>query len=185
MSNNAYSAVIADLKSKRDALNKMISDLEALSSGGITPETESKQEDSEPAEVLFDEPAKTTQNDFLGKSIPDATVTLLTQERRKMRTKEIAEALKAGGMEFSSGNPTNSVGSILNRRQKQHGDVVSPDRGYWGLKEWYPGRTFGKKAKEDDNKAVMMPGMSSNQTTEPERPSSQAPVFQLHSSERP
>jgi len=177
MSNNAYGAVIADLKAKRDNLNKMIADLEAMSTGGISSAAEQGAETP-----IEQEKTGGDVNDFLGKSIPEATLILLGQERRKMRTKEIATALEAGGMEFSSASVTNTIGSVLNRRQSKVGDIVSPDRGYWGLKEWYPGRTFGKKAKEEEKESEVS---APNQTIEPEQPSSQAPVFQLHSSERP
>ena len=88
-----------------------------------------------------------------------------------MKTKEIAQALQDGGMEFSGASVTNTIGSVLNRRQHKVGDIVSPDRGYWGLKEWYPGRTFGKKPKEDE--------MESSQTSEPSPLSSQENVVPM------
>lgn len=169
MSNNAYGAVIADLKAKRDNLNKMIADLEAMASGGIS--STNHQSDDTPLEQ---QKAGDGVNDFLGKSIPEATLILLTQQRRKMRTKEISKALEDGGMEFSGANVTNTIGSVLNRRQSKVGDIVSPDRGYWGLKEWYPGRTFGKKAKEEESNSAasepspqrMMPGVVPLRTSE-------------------
>lgn len=179
MSNNAYDTVIADLKAKRDSLNSMIMNLEALASGGNAISESQKT----PTEMTNESTSDSTivpahsGSEFLGMSIADAAKVLLQRERRKMKVKGIAKALEAGGMEFTGESTTNTIGSVLNRRQNKVGDIVSPERGYWGLKEWYPGRTFGKKAKQQD--------ADSNQTTEPEQPSSPAPVFQLRSSEQP
>lgn len=176
MSNNAYSAVIADLKSKRDELNRMIKSLEQMS--GIMTDAETSSTGGVSIDIPSDADSGSNEekNDFLGKSIPDATLILLRKERRKMKTKEIAKSLQDGGMEFSSASVTNTIGSVLNRRQSKVGDIVSPDRGYWGLKEWYPGRTFGKKAKEDEKESETV---APNQTSEPEQLSSQENVVPI------
>ncbi len=47
--------------------------------------------------------------------------------------------------------------SCLTRRFAEVGDIVRVDRGTWGLKEWYPGRSFKTKA-ENDGKELVVPG---------------------------
>jgi len=170
MTNDPYSAVIADLVAKRDQLDTMINNLRAMASGGIsvnqtaTPVDRIMQnEDSSPAP---------SEGQFLGMSIVEAAEITLRSARRKMKVAEIAELLEAGGMEFTSASVTNTIGSVLNRRMHKHGDIVSPDRGYWGLKEWYPGRTFGKKSKEDESE-------TKSETSELLQPSSQENVVPM------
>ncbi len=75
-------------------------------------------------------------------------------------------------MHLSGDNKANTIGSVLSRRQRQKGDIVSPKRGQWGLKEWYPGRTFGKKNLEREN---------TSETSEPEQPSEQHENVVRHS----
>jgi hypothetical protein len=43
---------------------------------------------------------------------------------------------------------TNTIGAVLTRRSIDVGDIVKVERGTWGLKEWYPNRSFAKKDKE-------------------------------------
>ena len=181
MQNDPYRAVIADLKAKRDELDKTIKSLEALSGGAIPTggKTSSAVTNTSGDEASRTDDSPTVgESDFLGKSIPDAVLELLGRERRKMRVADIARSLMDGGMEFSSDNPKNSIGSVLNRRQKQVGDIVSPERGYWGLKEWYPGRTFGKKPKEDEAE-------TKSETSEPSPPSSQENVVPMGTNRMP
>jgi hypothetical protein len=37
----------------------------------------------------------------------------------------------------------------LTRRFIEVGDIVKIGRGVWGLKEWYPGRSFKNKAEDE------------------------------------
>jgi hypothetical protein len=171
MTNDPYSAVIADLVAKRDQLDTMIDNLRAMAGGSniagnsnITPNKSVAQtEESSPAP---------SEGQFLGMSIVEAAEITLRAARRKMKVAEIAEQLESGGMEFSSASVTNTIGSVLNRRMHKHGDIVSPDRGYWGLKEWYPGRTFGKKSKDNESE-------TKSETSEPSQPSSQENVVPM------
>jgi DNA-directed RNA polymerase delta subunit len=80
-------------------------------------------------------------------SIVDATKKLLSIRKRAMGNPEIARELKAGGLAMSSVDPVNTIGSVLTRRFNQVGDVVKISRGTWGLKEWYPNRTFKPSGK--------------------------------------
>lgn len=160
---NHYSAVIADLEAKRDELNRTIESLRQLAglSGPITKLPEQENE-VPPQPDLID-----GDNPFLGMKVHDAAKIILANKRKPMSPSDLVEAMEAGGL-LLTGNKTNSVGSIMNRRQKQVGDIVSPQRGMWALKEWYPGRSFGKKQNEKDE---------SIETSEPEQPSAPTLIF--------
>lgn len=185
---NAYAVVIADLKRQRDEIDRMIARLEAMAKGqpvaggAAAPKAEAKVEDQrQPAaeESSGDSP-------FLGMSIVDAVKAVLAKKRRPMNPAELVDALESGGLMLSGENKGNTVGSVLNRRMKQVGDVVNPKRGQWGLKEWYPGRTFVKKVPgESGDKDRIEDALGATATSEPEQPSEQPPVFHLRSVDRP
>lgn len=50
---------------------------------------------------------------------------------------------------LNSEQPANTIGSVLTRRFQQVGDVVKVGRGVWGLKEWYPNRSFNRPSKAE------------------------------------
>jgi len=83
---------------------------------------------------------------FLKMSIPDATKKLLEITRVKQSTQEIIDALVKGGLPQSK---YNTVYSILNRREKQIGDIINM-KGDWALAEWYPNYRKGTKATKGD-----------------------------------
>jgi hypothetical protein len=58
--------------------------------------------------------------------------------RKPLGNQDLADQLRAGGVMLSSTNPANTVGSVLNRRATEVGDIVRVGRGTWGLAEWYP-----------------------------------------------
>ena len=55
---------------------------------------------------------------------------------------------------MNSKDPVNTVGSVLTRRFGEVGDVVKVGRGIWGLKEWYPGRSFKPSDKRLSREAI-------------------------------
>ncbi len=132
-----YDAVIADLRAKRDELDSAIGMLEKLRDGrlGFARPGNSGQEPSS-------DPESNDAGMFLGMSIVDATKKLLKLRKRVMGNAEITKELQAGGLALTGADPVNVVSSVLTRRFNNVGDVVRVDRGQWGLKEWYPGRTF-------------------------------------------
>ena len=85
----------------------------------------------------------------LGMSIMDAAKALL-----------VAALFKTGGLHMNSKEPANTIGSVLTRRMAEVSDVVRVGRGTWGLKEWYPNRSFKVKddEKKDDKKPQQEPG---------------------------
>ncbi|MEM6973897.1 MAG: hypothetical protein AAF577_13940 [Pseudomonadota bacterium] len=179
----AYSVVIADLKAQRDELDRMIMKLETMSSSSAPAAS-----GVDPNAQHHDVPAATGHNEqdnpFLGMSIVDAVKSILGRRRKAMSPVDLVEALEAGGLLLSGTNKPNTVGSVLNRRQRQVGDIVSPKRGMWGLKEWYPGRTFTKKQDEasaDDREAER--GL--NETSEPEPHDGPPRIVPLRSFDQP
>jgi hypothetical protein len=154
-----YDVVLQDLRAKRDAIDQAIASIESLrgsngSAGGIG----SANGIGAKGPIGAGGP---NQNDLsgpgglLGMSIVDATKALLKSKRTPLRNPEIAALFKAGGLHMNSKEPANTIGSVLTRRMAEVGDVVRVGRGTWGLKEWYPNRSFktkgGEKAEMDDD----------------------------------
>lgn len=165
-----YAAVIADLESKRDELDRSIAMLRHMA--GISAPVKSATDHAQKVEDKA-APAIAGDNPFLGMKVHDAAKIILANKRKPMSPSDLVDAMEAGGL-LLTGNKANSVGSILNRRQKQVGDIVSPQRGMWALKEWYPGRSFGKKQDEKD---------VSTETSEPAPPSAPTLIFPQASSD--
>lgn len=152
--NKPLAEVLADLRKQRDELDQTIKVLENLggiaSAAGTASGAGSANGDGEASEG-----GELAEGAFHGMSIVDATKKLLAMRQRKMGNPEIAKELAAGGLVMNSADPVNTVGSVLTRRFNQVGDVVKVARGTWGLKEWYPNRTFktGSKATtQSENK---------------------------------
>jgi hypothetical protein len=131
-----YDMVLADLRTKREELDTAIRTLETLRDGRLgimpvaSPSVEQAQESQDHAGM------------FLGMSIVDAAKALLKARKRSMSNAEILKDIQAGGVVLTGADPLNVVGSVLTRRFNTVGDVVRVSRGTWGLKEWYPGRSF-------------------------------------------
>jgi hypothetical protein len=143
-----YAAVLADLKAKRDGIDQMIAALTAFRSGGSVnispPSSETPDVQSSTEEVA---------GMYLGMSLPEAAKKLLATRKRAMTNTEIANELKQGGLVMNSVDPKNTIGSVLTRRFNDVGDIVRVDRGTWGLKDWYPGRTFKTTVRAPRNAA--------------------------------
>ena len=139
-----YDAVLADLRAQREKIDQtiaLISSLRGMSSGIAALPLAADQRPEAKEDV---------RSMFLGMSIVDAVLKLLALRKRKMTNNEILSELEAGGLEFSSQEPLNVIGSVLSRRFHAVGDIVRVDRGTWGLKAWYPGRNFKGKAANGD-----------------------------------
>lgn len=134
-----YAIVLADLRAKRIQIDQAIAAIEALRGGPV----------SQPPGLNSPSPVDESNNpgDFLGMSIPEAAKKLLKSRRKQMSNSEILAALQAGGLAMTSADPLNTVGAVITRRAKETGDIVKVGRGIWGLKEWYPGRSFNKPTK--------------------------------------
>ncbi|AZO10030.1 MULTISPECIES: winged helix-turn-helix domain-containing protein [unclassified Mesorhizobium] len=156
MSTDPYDVVLNDLRAKKAQIEQAISAIEAIR-GGM------------PAGPYSGAPsaAATAQNGdidspgaFLGMSIVDAAKKLLAAKRQPLRNPDIAAAFKRGGLALNSKDAVNTIGSVLTRRSNEVGDLVKVDRGTWGLKEWYPNRSFKKGAPVEKGEAVASPLLS-------------------------
>ncbi len=135
-----YEAVLADLKAKRAQLDQAIAAIEAVKVGVTVPGMSGSAET--PA-VPAEGPGA-----YLGMTITEAAKKLLAARRQHLRNPDIAAAFKVGGLTLISADPVNTIGAVLTRRANEVGDIVKVGRGTWGLKEWYPGRSFKKDKNE-------------------------------------
>ena len=126
-----YAAVLSDLKARRDKLDAAISGIEAVIGIRASESAGTPSPNGGRSEVAG-------EGAFLGMSIVDATVKLLRVSRKTLRNEEIFQALKSGGLVFTSDNPPSTIGSILHRNWNGGGEVVRVSRGVWGLAEWHP-----------------------------------------------
>jgi hypothetical protein len=140
-----YDLVLNDLYVKRDQINHAIAAIEAMrgqgsgaTGSGLAPAASAQRQ----------EPS--TGHDLLGLSIVDAAKKLLAARRKPLRNPDLATFFKQGGLVLNSKEPANTIGSVLTRRFMEVGDVVRVDRGTWGLKEWYPNRSFKAKGESPD-----------------------------------
>ncbi|KQN08055.1 hypothetical protein ASE85_17695 [Sphingobium sp. Leaf26] len=135
-----YEAVLLDLRAKRDQIDQTIMLLTAMRTGGSVS-TENSVTHSQESTVP-------DAGAYLGMSIVDAAKKLLGMRKRAMPNADIYAELKAGGLVLTGADPVNVISSVLTRRFNQVGDVVRVSRGTWGLKEWYPNRSFKPAEKQ-------------------------------------
>ena len=183
---NAYAVVIADLKRRRAEIDGLIANLEAVAAPGGEASPSGEADSTPPVRTGAEHEPPAGNNPYLGMSIPQATIAVLKVKRTTLRPAEIVNALEDGGLILSGNNNANTVNSVLHRRQRQVGDVVSPKRGHWGLKEWYPGRVFvrlGESSKGGAKKGDAE--KSPTESTEPEQPSEPFRIVPLRSNAEP
>lgn len=129
---NNYEAVIADLKAKRDAIDRAILTLQQLA--GFSESVAS----SDAIQYLAASGATGAVSDdsFFGLSIPQAIRKFLGIAKKKQTAAEIVKALERGGLQHASKNLYSTVSTVI-RRMEARGDVVKVGS-EWGLLEWYP-----------------------------------------------
>jgi len=156
-----YNMILADLENKKAALEATIASFRAaLASGalgqpGEVPPSANGLVPSDFGPSTFVPSisgGEVPAGAFLGKSIPDAAKLYLAIVKQKKTSREIADALKRGGMESNSKNLYGNVHSILDRARKAgtYG-IVKLDRSYWGLEDWYPAGLRSAAAVEKRN----------------------------------
>jgi hypothetical protein len=178
---DAFDVVIAALTAQRDKIDQTISTIRQLKDSGFTSAgaaLDAAEALNTPLAEIKDPSSKLGPGAFLGLTIVDAAKKLLAHERRQLNNGEIAEALKRGGLVLNSADVLNTIGSVMNRRFLQVGDVVRVGRGTWGLKEWYPNRSFktapkaeavpSATAQEDDERLSAMLDELANSRDEPD-----------------
>lgn len=145
-----YAAILADLESKKLAIEQAIISLRtALSIGAIGKIGEGMGIGMADSVSVALSPSfgaaggEVPSGAFLGKSIPEAAKLYLAIVKRKQTSREIAEALLKGGIESSAKNFNTQVHSILDRARKSGAGIVKLDKSHWGLVEWYPASLRG------------------------------------------
>jgi hypothetical protein len=156
-----YEIVLADLRAKRDQIDQAIQAIESVRGSAVPSKPNGTA-------VASDTGPPNAAGAFLGMTIADAAKKLLSNRKQAMNNADIAAALKQGGLVMSTNtDPQNMVGSILTRRFDKVGDIVRIGRGVWGLKEWYPNRSFKAKGNGD---------VATTDSTEPAPPSAPPPI---------
>lgn len=178
MARDPYEVVLADLRAKRDEIDKLILSLEAF----------------RPAPTIaLGTPAPTTpppappvpMGRLFGASILDASAAVIRDKGAPMSNGDIAEAIQAGGLVMNSAEPANTVSSVLHRAWESGSDVVRVGRGMWGLKEWYPGRDMSKPlpkprtVEEQAAQALLKAGWTASDFALPEPDEEDDPVDPL------
>ena len=130
-----YSAVLRDLRAKRDKIDALIKSLEEVSAGGMVSSQEIM------AAANGDQTFDTLMNsvkpgEFHGKSFPAAAHAILSKtDRHPLNTNQILEIIEKSGRKVEGKNPTGTIYSSLARNS----DFVKVKSNTWGLTEWYPG----------------------------------------------
>jgi hypothetical protein len=140
-----YEAVLADLHAKRDQIDQAIAAIESLRSGAPAGGQRAMSATSANGTKAGHGADTGGPGALLGMSISDAAKKLLANKRGTLKNTEIAALFKAGGLHLNSKDWVNTIGAVLTRRANEVGDIVKVDRGTWGLKEWYPNRSFKKE----------------------------------------
>lgn len=171
-----YAAVIADLQAKRAAIDQAIVSLQAAAaaSGALIVSVGDTMPMTDGGVAVGLHGGEVPVGAFLGKSIPEAARLCLQITKRKMKTREIVDALLKGGIETTAKTSFPSiVHSILMRAVRSGGGIVKLDKAHWGLAEWYPAALRGaatpkrtvtrKRQKATTQKAK---GVAARQTSE-------------------
>lgn len=143
-----YAAIIADLETKMATLATTLASLRAAQMAGALGQTGESSGAMATTMVPSASGGEVPVGAFLGKSIPEAAKLCLQIVKRKMTSREIADALKKGGIESTAKSLPLMVHSILTRSSKGNGAIVKLDRSYWGLVEWYPAAMRASAALE-------------------------------------
>lgn len=131
-----YAAMIADLQAKRAAIDSAITSL-ILASGAVMPIADGTASVSYSSITNTDrQPTELPRGAFLGKSLPAAVKLYLSAVMKKQTIKEIATALREGGVESTSDNFENVITGCVNR-MKANGELLRFKDG-WALAEFYP-----------------------------------------------
>jgi hypothetical protein len=128
-----YAAMIADLESKKAAIEASIASLRLAAGAELGGRS------NDPINVSGnDKPFDLPVGAFLNMSIPAAIKLYLSSIKRKQTVKEITTALRAGGMESTSESFENTVATALHRMKMADPPEALRFPDGWGLAELYP-----------------------------------------------
>jgi hypothetical protein len=138
---NSLAVMIVNLQKMRAGIDSAIAGLTVAlaASGAVVPTSDG----GDPMPFMAQngaaqQPMELPRGAFLGKSLPAAVKLYLSAVMKKQTIKEIATALKDGGVESTSDDFPGVITGCLNR-MKASGEVLRFDDG-WALAEFYPER---------------------------------------------
>jgi len=130
-----YNAVLADLRKKREEIDRAIAGIEIVL--GLAPSSASASVATTHGHSASGDLG---EDAFFGMSIAEAAKKYLQFKKKPQTTQVIAAALKAHGLQNASESFSNTVGSVINRNADPSNNptFVRVGRATWGLKSWYP-----------------------------------------------
>ena len=173
MSEIDYPAVLADLERRRDELDAAINAIRYIV-GSPSVDTPMPYVGPKSTTTLVDPIQPPKSHTFFNMGIGDAAKKYLGMAKEPKRAKDIAIALKRGGLINASPNFAATVSTTL-RRERKAGEVVQlPDK-TWGLAGWFPS---GPKQRAKTN-GEAPPGSESADPSEPSQPGEQSQTSAL------
>jgi hypothetical protein len=173
-----YSAMLADARAKRAALDAFITSLEnaqaagALGQPGTAPVNTGGFSGGPAVELPL--------GALMNKSVSSAIKIYLGACKKKQTVREIATALKDGGVESTSNNFEIIVYNTLRKLKKA--DLVLQFRDGWGLAELYPEGIRNRLAQQDNGPKRTAKAKRKTKITaqkEPVRPSRKAGMAEI------
>jgi hypothetical protein len=150
---------VADIDTKIAALQALRASLLAAHAAGAigqpTDVSTMSVSDSQAIAHVTGTPVELPRGALLGKSVPAAIKLYLAAARQKKTTREIATALRDGGVESLASNFDTTVTSALHRL-RMASDVLRFDDG-WGLAEFYPDSFKNRMTKDAKPASVARP----------------------------
>jgi hypothetical protein len=133
-----YARLVSDIDAKIAALQALRASVQAAGAVGALGEANEGMAMSAASAPNADagQPFDLPEGAFHGKSLPACIELYLSAAKRKKTIKEIAVALREGGIESTSDNFENVINGALFRLKKA-GKVLRFKDG-WGLPAWYP-----------------------------------------------
>jgi hypothetical protein len=145
-----YGALIADLETKKAAIEALISYVRIAQTGafpimGNIAQTGISISSNSPSTI---QPGDVPAGAFHGKSVPEAIKSYLDMVKKKQTIPEITAALKLGGIESIS----NKFGIIVrNALRRTEGRDFLRSGHAWGLAEWWPATMRNAHSKTNKN----------------------------------
>ena len=124
-----YRAVLADLESKKAAIEATIAGVRMLLAQSITPGTT----------PLTVSGGKVTANSFSKMGAVEAAENYLNLANQLKSTAEIVEALEAGGIVHTSQDFKKTISTVLSAKARDASSEITKVGDKWGLASWGPG----------------------------------------------
>lgn len=149
-----YSAVIADLRAKRDELDRTIALLEAMAGISAPAKTEElaprvRQPDplAPPKQSAPEPRSKDASPTAPSLGIGEVCAKVLRDAQGALSTREVTDRVLATGFEINTANPINNVWSALSHRMKVSKDIARSGRD-WVFVAYHKERSLGEDQRE-------------------------------------